>query len=289
MKTAVRLRYRFDDILLQLETDIDEIRGFCRRFLAGLVEVDTDDSTGELHTYSASLLRSKNNLVAIESWIESCTVDVADALVHADLILRNWFALFAKSMPVLHGALVQSPDGNILISGPSGAGKSTLAIAARGLGWRVLGDEFVVVRFAAGKIVARALPRPIHLKISAPHSKLFWRGLAGFGHFGYAVRRPDGQLVNARYIHAHPFSAWCRLHLVVRLEDPLPEYLAKDRIAPRRQITDISENRLCRAVLLRRKSPEAMLTEIRDTMVSMRNAGKRKNTKVPTMKRRRLL
>ncbi len=46
---------------------------------------------------------------------------------------------------VLHGAAIRRDHTTLLVVGDSGTGKSTLAFAARAAGWRVLGDDMVVV------------------------------------------------------------------------------------------------------------------------------------------------
>lgn len=60
----------------------------------------------------------------------------------------------------LHGALLQTSDGGVLISGPSGAGKSTLTLGLLALGYPVGGDDVAFVEPASGLV--RAFPRFLH-------------------------------------------------------------------------------------------------------------------------------
>lgn len=60
----------------------------------------------------------------------------------------------------LHGALLHTTDGSVLISGPSEAGKSTLTLGLMALGYPVGGDDVAVVEPRSG--VLRAFPRFLH-------------------------------------------------------------------------------------------------------------------------------
>lgn len=60
----------------------------------------------------------------------------------------------------LHGALLHTVDGSVLISGPSEAGKSTLTLGLMALGYPVGGDDVAVVEPVSGLL--RAFPRFLH-------------------------------------------------------------------------------------------------------------------------------
>jgi len=63
---------------------------------------------------------------------------------------------------ILHAAVVEKQGCAVVLPGRSGAGKSTLCAALIADGWRLLSDEFALVRPADGLIVAH--PRPVSLK-----------------------------------------------------------------------------------------------------------------------------
>lgn len=57
------------------------------------------------------------------------------------------YLLGELGMLILHGAVVETAAGAVVILGPSGRGKSTLTMAAVGSGHRVLGDDGVRITF----------------------------------------------------------------------------------------------------------------------------------------------
>jgi HprK-related kinase A len=62
----------------------------------------------------------------------------------------------------IHAAVVERDGRAVILPGPPGSGKSTLCAALVHRGWRLLGDEFALVRPEDGRI--DPLPRPISLK-----------------------------------------------------------------------------------------------------------------------------
>ena len=63
---------------------------------------------------------------------------------------------------ILHAAVVERGGRALILPGKPGAGKSTLCAALVAAGWRLMSDEFALVRPADGLVVA--VPRPISLK-----------------------------------------------------------------------------------------------------------------------------
>jgi HprK-related kinase A len=75
----------------------------------------------------------------------------------------NWFiGTSTTRFLLLHAAVVERHGRAIVLPGPSGAGKSTLCAALVARGWRLLSDEFAMVRPDNGLIQPH--PRPIGLK-----------------------------------------------------------------------------------------------------------------------------
>ncbi len=61
----------------------------------------------------------------------------------------------------VHGALLDTTGGSVLISGPSEAGKSTLTLGLMTLGYPIAGDDLAYVEPATGLL--RAFPRFLHV------------------------------------------------------------------------------------------------------------------------------
>ena len=75
----------------------------------------------------------------------------------------NWCAAMSDTPHlILHAAVVERNDVAIVIPGPSGSGKSTLCAALTLRGWRLLSDEFAIIRSDDGRVVPN--PRPVSLK-----------------------------------------------------------------------------------------------------------------------------
>lgn len=98
-------------------------------------------------------------------------VDPAAGIGDADLrlFLLNLVAgalLLQRGEFLLHAAVVETGDGCIALAGDSGAGKSTLAASLQARGWRVLSDEFCLIRSGPGG-EPRAVPGPPFLQLWA--------------------------------------------------------------------------------------------------------------------------
>lgn len=90
----------------------------------------------------------------------------------------------------LHGALVDTPGGSVLISGPSEAGKSTLTLGLMTLGYPIAGDDLAYVEPATGLL--RAFPRFLHVD---RHGQALLRRT---GHWPRRAGRGPAVLVPAR-------------------------------------------------------------------------------------------
>jgi len=78
----------------------------------------------------------------------------------AQLVLRG------RGLYHVHAAGLVAPDGRAwLLAGESGCGKSTLAYALMRAGWRVLGDDGVLLQRALDTLVAHAWRQPLQLSI----------------------------------------------------------------------------------------------------------------------------
>jgi HprK-related kinase A len=75
----------------------------------------------------------------------------------------NWcMASRVRNTLILHSAVVEKDGEAVILPGESGSGKSTLAAALVAGGWRLLSDEFALIRLSDGKVMP--YPRPISLK-----------------------------------------------------------------------------------------------------------------------------
>ena len=75
----------------------------------------------------------------------------------------NWcVASRIRNVLILHSAVVEKNGKAVILPGESGSGKSTLAAALVANGWRLLSDEFALIRLSDGS--AMPYPRPISLK-----------------------------------------------------------------------------------------------------------------------------
>lgn len=83
-------------------------------------------------------------------------------LLAAEMGMNLQMALGQRRYLLLHAAAVERDGRALILTGVSGAGKSTLAALLMARGWRLMGDEFLLVDPATG--LAHAFPRLISLK-----------------------------------------------------------------------------------------------------------------------------
>jgi hypothetical protein len=104
----------------------------------------------------------RDPLVATASASELCVGGPADSLAFRRLFLAMSSHLLAHhGRFVVHAAAVVRDAGAVVFFGGSGQGKSTSVAAAMADGWRVLGDELIVLRMDGTGIEAQGIPRPL--------------------------------------------------------------------------------------------------------------------------------
>lgn len=86
-------------------------------------------------------------------------------LLAAEMGMNLQMALGQRRYLLLHASGVEKDGRALLMTGESGAGKSTLAALLMTRGWRLLGDEFVLIDPTTG--MAHGFPRLISLKNEA--------------------------------------------------------------------------------------------------------------------------
>lgn len=96
---------------------------------------------------------------------DAAPLPLAHGLLAAEMGMNLQMALGQRRYLLLHASGVERDGRALLMTGESGAGKSTLAALLMARGWRLLGDEFVLVDLATGMV--RAFPRLISLKNQA--------------------------------------------------------------------------------------------------------------------------
>ena len=75
----------------------------------------------------------------------------------------NWCIYeYAHEFIIIHASVVERDGRAVIMPAPPGSGKSTLCAALAYRGWRLLSDEFALIRKTDGRLVP--LPRPIGLK-----------------------------------------------------------------------------------------------------------------------------
>lgn len=96
---------------------------------------------------------------------DAAPLPLAQGLLAAEMGMNLQMALGLRRYLLLHASAVERDGRAVLMTGISGAGKSTLAALLMARGWRLMGDEFVLIDPATG--LAYAFPRLISLKNEA--------------------------------------------------------------------------------------------------------------------------
>ncbi|WP_213982358.1 HprK-related kinase A [Sphingomonas sp. dw_22] len=96
---------------------------------------------------------------------DAAPLPLAQGLLAAEMGMNLQMALGLRRYLLLHASAVERNGRAVLMTGISGAGKSTLAALLMARGWRLMGDEFVLIDPATG--LAHAFPRLISLKNEA--------------------------------------------------------------------------------------------------------------------------
>ncbi len=96
---------------------------------------------------------------------DAAPLPLAQGLLAAEMGMNLQMALGQRRFLLLHASGVERDGRAVLMTGISGAGKSTLAALLMARGWRLMGDEFILIDPATG--LAHAFPRLISLKNEA--------------------------------------------------------------------------------------------------------------------------
>jgi HprK-related kinase A len=96
---------------------------------------------------------------------DAAPLPLAQGLLAAEMGMNLQMALAQRRYLLLHASAVERDGRALLMTGVSGAGKSTLAALLMTRGWRLMGDEFVLIDPATG--LAHGFPRLISLKNDA--------------------------------------------------------------------------------------------------------------------------
>lgn len=130
-------------------------------------------------------------------------------LLAAEMAMNLQLALGERRYLLLHASAVERDGRAVLMTGLSGAGKSTLAALLSMRGWRLMGDEFVLLDPASGLV--HAFPRAISLKnasigvmqAAAPRAR-FGPLLAGTPKGDLRHMVPDATAIAAMAVPAAP-------------------------------------------------------------------------------------
>ena len=93
---------------------------------------------------------------------DAAPLPLRHGLLAAEMAMNLQVALGHRRHLLLHAAAVEREGACVILTGESGAGKSTLAALLMAEGWRLLGDEFVLLDLATG--AAHPFPRMVSLK-----------------------------------------------------------------------------------------------------------------------------
>lgn len=96
---------------------------------------------------------------------DAAPAPLAQGLLAAEMAMNLQVALGHRRHLLLHASAVERDGRALVMTGESGSGKSTLATLLAAHGWRFMGDEFVLLDLADGRV--HAFPRLVSLKNAA--------------------------------------------------------------------------------------------------------------------------
>lgn len=96
---------------------------------------------------------------------DAAPLPLTQALLAAEMAMNLQMALGWRRHLLLHASAVEKDGKALIMTGESGSGKSTLSAMLGHMGWRFMGDEFVLLDLLTGE--ATPFPRLISLKNGA--------------------------------------------------------------------------------------------------------------------------
>lgn len=136
---------------------------------------------------------------------DAAPLSLAHGLLAAELGMNLQMALGQRRYLLLHASAVERDGAALIMTGHSGAGKSTLAALLGERGWRLMGDEFVLLDPVSGLV--HAFPRLVSLKNAA--TELF-EGI-GADRLGPPLADTPKGLI--RHLRPNP-------HAIARMDEP---------------------------------------------------------------------
>lgn len=140
--------------LAQSSADVLNTESVARCWRHGLIDATTgNDGTFLLHTAARAALYVRHGRLARGEGYSTAPAGARRELARlgAQLVLR------ARGLYHVHAAGVVAPDGRAwLLAGESGCGKSTIAYALMRAGWRVLGEDGVLLQRSDNSLIAHA-------------------------------------------------------------------------------------------------------------------------------------
>lgn len=140
--------------LAQSPADMVNSESVARCWRHGLIDARTEnDGTFLLHTAARAALHVRRGRLARGAGYSTAPAGARRELARlgAQLVLRT------RGLYHVHAAGVVAPDGRAwLLAGESGCGKSTIAYALARAGWRVLGEDGVLLQRMDDCLIAHA-------------------------------------------------------------------------------------------------------------------------------------
>ncbi len=125
---------------------------------------------------------------------DALPLPLSQGLLAAEMGMNLQLALGERRFLLLHAASVEKDGQALILTGESGSGKSTLSAVLAANGWRFMGDEFVLIDPATGRM--HPFPRPVSLKND---SIALMEGLVPADRFGPRLTgTPKGDICHLR-------------------------------------------------------------------------------------------